>query len=130
MRADVVIYNLLKDDYNIFPIVVPQAVNVADGTVNMTYSLVSTDAIVSKTSFNDYDKYLVQLSIFCSDIDAAMTAADDARTTLDRYTGTITIGATAHNVQLIRFDSQEFVGFDEDNQVYMIAQDYQITMTA
>ena len=129
MRADIVIYNLLKDSHTIYPQVVPQGVSVSDGNVYCVYNVFNTEAVVSKTSYNDYDKYSVQVSFFSSDLDAALTEAETARTTLDRYKGTITVNSTDYNVQLIRFVNQEFVGFDEDSEVYMVAADYSIIMT-
>ena len=129
MRADIVIYNLLKDSHTIYPQVVPQGVSVSDGNVYCVYNVFNTDAVVTKTSFNDYDRYEVQVSFFSADLNAALTAAESARTTLDRYTGTITVDAVNYNVQLIRFVNQEFVGFDEDTQVFMVAADYKVTMT-
>ena len=129
MRADLVIYNLLKDSHTIYPQVVPQGVSVSDGNVYCVYNVFNTDAVVTKTSFNDYDRYEVQVSFFSADLNAALTAAESARTTLDRYTGTITVDAVNYNVQLIRFVNQEFVGFDEDTQVFMVAADYKVIMT-
>lgn len=129
MRADIVIYNLLKDSHTIYPQVVPQGVSVSDGNVYCVYNIFNTDAVVTKTSFNDYDRYEVQVSFFSADLNAALTAAESARTTLDRYTGTITVDAVNYNVQLIRFVNQEFVGYDEDTEVFMIAADYKVIMT-
>ena len=129
MRADIVIYNLLKDSHTIYPQVVPQGVSVSDGNVYCVYNVFNTDAVVTKTSFNDYDRYEVQVSFFSADLNAALTAAETARTTLDRYTGTITVDAVNYNVQLIRFVNQEFVGYDEDTEVFMIAADYKVIMT-
>lgn len=129
MRADIVIYNLLKDNHTIFPQVVPQGVSVSDGNVYCVYNVFNTDAVVTKTSFNDYDRYEVQVSFFSADLNAALTAAESARTTLDRYKGTITVDAVNYNVQLIRFTNQEFVGYDEDTEVFMIAADYKVIMT-
>lgn len=129
MRADIVIYNLLKDSHTIYPQVVPQGVSVSDGNVYCVYNVFNTDAVVTKTSFNDYDRYEVQVSFFSADLNAALTAAESARTTLDRYTGTITVDAVNYNVQLIRFTNQEFVGYDEDTEVFMIAADYKVIMT-
>lgn len=129
MRADIVIYNLLKDSHTIYPQVVPQGVSVSDGNVYCVYNVFNTDAVVTKTSFNDYDRYEVQVSFFSADLNAALTAAESARTTLDRYTGTITVDAVNYNVQLIRFVNQEFVGYDEDTEVFMIAADYKVIMT-
>ena len=129
MRADIVIYNLLKDSHTIYPQVVPQGVSVSDGNVYCVYNVFNTDAVVTKTSFNDYDRYEVQVSFFSADLNAALTAAESARTTLDRYKGTITVDAVNYNVQLIRFTNQEFVGYDEDTEVFMIAADYKVIMT-
>ena len=129
MRADIVTYNLLKDDYTIFTMVVPQAVQVADGNVYLTYNIIDSEATVSKNSFNDYDRYMFQISFFSTDLNAAAAAAEQVRTTLDRYTGTITVDAVDYNVQLIRFESQEFVGYDEDLELHMIAADYNVIMT-
>ena len=129
MRADIVIYNLLKDNHTIFPMVVPQAVQVADGNVYLTYNIIDSEATVSKNSFNDYDRYMFQISFFSKDLNAAASSAEQVRTTLDRYTGTITVDAVDYNVQLIRYESQEFVGYDEDLEVYMIAADYNVIMT-
>ena len=129
MRADIVIYNLLKDSHTIYPQVVPQGVSVSDGNVYCVYNVFNTDAVVTKTSFNDYDRYEVQVSFFSADLNAALTAAESARTTLDRYKGTITVDAVNYNVQLIRFVNQEFVGYDEDTEVFMIAAEYKVIMT-
>ena len=129
MRADIVIYNLLKDDHTIFQMVVPQAVQVADGNVYLTYNIIDSEATVSKNSFNDYDRYMFQISFFSKDLNAAASSAEQVRTTLDRYKGTITVDAVDYNVQLIRYESQEFVGYDEDLEVYMIAADYNVIMT-
>lgn len=129
MRADIVIYNLLKDNHTIFPQVVPQGVTVSDGNVYCVYNIFNTDAVVTKTSFNDYDRYEVQISFFSTDLNAAFTEAETARATLDRYTGTITVDAVDYNVQLIRFMNQELIGFDEDTEVFMVAADYKVTMT-
>lgn len=129
MRADIVIYNLLKDDFTVFPVVVPQGVQVSDGNVYLTYNIIDSESVVSKTSYNDYDRYMFQISFFSTNLDAAATAAEQVRTALDRYTGTITVNAVDYNVQLIRFESQEFVGYDEDLNIYMIAADYKVIMT-
>ena len=129
MRADIVIYNLLKDNHTIFPMVVPQGVEVSDGNVYLTYNVIDSEATVSKTSYNDYDRYMFQISFFSTDLNAAANAAEQVRTTLDRYKGTITVDAVDYNVQLIRYESQEFVGHDEDLEVYMIAADYNVIMT-
>lgn len=129
MRADIVIYNLLKDDFTVFPAVVPQGVQVSDGNVYLTYNIIDSESVVSKTSYNDYDRYMFQISFFSTNLDAAATAAEQVRTTLDRYTGTITVNAVDYNVQLIRFESQEFVGYDEDLNIYMMAADYNVIMT-
>ena len=129
MRADIVIYNLLKDNHTIFPMVVPQGVEVSDGNVYLTYNVIDSEATVSKTSYNDYDRYMFQISFFSTDLNAAANAAEQVRTTLDRYKGTITVDAVDYNVQLIRYESQEFVGYDEDLEVYMIAADYNVIMT-
>ena len=129
MRADIVIYNLLKDNHTIFPMVVPQGIEVSDGNVYLTYNIIDSEATVSKNSFNDYDRYMFQISFFSKDLNAAASSAEQVRTTLDRYTGTITVDAIDYNVQLIRYESQEFVGYDEDLEVYMIAADYNVIMT-
>jgi hypothetical protein len=129
LRADIVIYNLLKDNHTIFPQVVPQSTSFSDGNVYCVYNIFNTDAVVTKTSFNDYDRYEVQISFFSTDLNAAFAEAETARATLDRYTGTITVDAVDYNVQLIRFMNQELVGFDEDTEVFMVAADYKVTMT-
>ena len=129
MRADIVIYNLLKDNHTIFPMVVPQGIEVSDGNVYLTYNIIDSEATVSKNSFNDYDRYMFQISFFSKDLNAAASSAEQVRTTLDRYKGTITVDAVDYNVQLIRYESQEFVGYDEDLEVYMIAADYNVIMT-
>ena len=107
----------------------PQAVQVADGNVYLTYNIIDSEATVSKNSFNDYDRYMFQISFFSKDLNASASSAEQVRTTLDRYKGTITVDAVDYNVQLIRYESQEFVGYDEDLEVYMIAADYNVIMT-
>ena len=128
MRADIVIYNLLKDSSNIFPFVIPQATAITDGNVYMTYSVVETDSVTTKSSFNDYDRTTVQLSFFSSSLDAAMVKADAVRLLIDRYSAILTVATVEYDVDLISFVSQDFVGYDEDNEVYMIAADYQISL--
>ena len=128
MRADIVIYNLLKDSSNIFPFVIPQSTAITDGNVYMTYSVVETDSVTTKSSFNDYDRTTVQLSFFSSSLDAAMVKADAVRLLIDRYSAILTVATVEYDVDLISFVSQDFVGYDEDNEVYMIAADYQISL--
>jgi hypothetical protein len=128
MRADIVIYNLLKDSSNIFPFVIPQATAITDGNVYVTYSVVETDSVTTKSSFNDYDRTTVQLSFFSSSLDAAMVKADAVRLLIDRYSAILTVATVEYDVDLISFVSQDFVGYDEDNEVYMIAADYQISL--
>ena len=135
MRADVITYYLLTQTTEIsdvltavFPVVVPQSVSLSTGNTAV-YSIVSTDAVTTKTSFNDYDRVTVQISLFSTDLDSISNAADIIRNRFDRYSGTITLNAIDYNVDLIRFVNQEFVGFDEDNEVFMIACDYLISTT-
>lgn len=128
MRADIAIYNLLKDSSNIYPVVIPQRINISDGSVYLAYNVINTQSITSKTSFNDYDRVTVQISFFSSDMNAVLTKADAVRTVLDRYSGTITINLTDYKVDLIRFENQEIVGFDEDLEIFMIAADYSVAM--
>jgi hypothetical protein len=61
-------------------------------------------------------------------MNAVLAKADAVRTVLDRYTGTITINLTDYKIDLIRFENQEIVGFDEDLEIFMIAADYSIAM--
>jgi hypothetical protein len=134
MRFDVAINHLIKNNTDIaaaitgiYPVIVPANVS-AQVLPVLVYNQVSTSPVTTKDSFNDYDRSLIQLSIFCKSLDKCLAVAELIRTLLDRYSGTIAVGDTGYVIDLIRFQNQEFVGFDEDNNVFMIAQDYLIAM--
>jgi len=95
----------------------------------LVYNQVSTSPISTKSQYGEYDRAVIQLSIFCKSLDKCQIIAASIRAFLDRYSGTITVAGTDYRIDLVRFQNQEFVGFDEDNDVFMIAQDYQFAMT-
>ena len=135
MRFDVAIKNLITQNTaiadeiaGIYPVVVPANVSAQVNPV-LVYNQVSTSPISTKSQYGEYDRAVIQLSIFCKSLDKCQIIAEAIRAFLDRYSGTITVGGTDYRIDLVRFQNQEFVGFDEDNDVFMIAQDYQFAMT-
>lgn len=130
MRTDKVVYHLLTKLPEIdnqlsgaFPFVIPQSVSIASGNF-ATYSIINTDAITTKTSWNDYDRVMVQISLFSSDLDSIQNLAEIIRRNIERYKGELKIDDCDYGIDIIQFENQEFVGFDEANGVYMIAQDW------
>jgi Leucine-rich repeat (LRR) protein len=135
MRFDVAIKNLITQNTaiadeiaGIYPVVVPANVSAQVNPV-LVYNQVSTSPISTKSQYGEYDRAVIQLSIFCKSLDKCQIIAAAIRAFLDRYSGTITVAGTDYRIDLVRFQNQEFVGFDEDNDVFMIAQDYQFAMT-
>jgi hypothetical protein len=135
MRFDVAIKNLITQNTaiadeiaGIYPVVVPANVSAQVNPV-LVYNQVSTSPISTKSQYGEYDRAVIQLSIFCKSLDKCQIIAASIRAFLDRYSGTITVAGTDYRIDLVRFQNQEFVGFDEDNDVFMIAQDYQFAMT-
>jgi hypothetical protein len=135
MRADIVTYNLLTETAEIaaeltkaFPLVVPNSVSLAVGNF-ITYSVVNTDAVTTKTSWNDYDRVLIQLSFFSTSYNDNKNLADLVRAKFDRFKGMVSNGDDDYFVDLIQFRNQEDLGFDADNEVFMVAQDYLISIT-
>jgi hypothetical protein len=134
MRADIVTFYLLnnttaiKDELSgIYLFVVPDAVSVASGTF-ATYTVVRTDAITTKTSHNTYDRAMVQISLFGSDLNAVNNVADIIRIELDRYSGTVTVGGVDYIVDLIQFENREDLGFVEAERVFMVAMDFRLSL--
>lgn len=133
MRFDVVTYHLLttlegiRPLAGVFPNVVPGNVSLSSDPV-IAYSQVSNTDVTTKQSYNDYSRAIVQLSIFGKSYDDCRTLADAIKSKLDRYDGGFEIGDVNYKVDLIRFQNQHDLGFDEENNVYMIAQDYLIAM--
>jgi hypothetical protein len=134
MRADIVTFHLLnstvaiKDELSgIYPFVVPDAVSLASGTF-ATYTVVRTDAITTKTSHNTYDRAMVQISLFGSDLNAVNNVADIIRIELDRYSGTVTVGGVDYIVDLIQFENREDLGFVEAERVFMVAMDFRLSL--
>lgn len=134
MRFDVVTRNLITQNValsdlinGIFPNVVPGKVSAVDKPV-LVYTQVSNTDVTTKQSFNDYSRAVMQISIFCKSYDKARNVAEEVKALLDRYSGTVTVETIEYKVDLIRFQNQEDLGFDEENEVYMIVQDYLIAM--
>jgi hypothetical protein len=134
MRFDVAINHLIKNNTGIaaaitgiYPVIVPANVS-AQVLPVLVYNQVSTSAVTTKDTFNNYDRSVMQISIFCKSLDKCKTVADALRVLLDRYAGVLTVETVDYKVDLIRFQNQEDLGFDEDNNVFMIAQDYLIAM--
>lgn len=134
MRFDIVTRNLITQNTDlsnlingVFPLVVPPNISAQDKPV-VVYTQVSNADVTTKTSYNDYGRAVMQLSIFCKSYDKARIVAEWIKWLFDRYSGTVTVDRYDHKVDLIRFQNQVDLGFDEDNNVFMIAQDYLIAM--
>ena len=134
MRADIVTYNLLTETAEIaaeltkaFPLVVPNSVSLAVGNF-ITYSIIDTDAVTTKTSWNDYDRVKIQLSFFSSNYNDNKNLAALVRDKFDRFKGMVRVEDCEYHVDIIEFENQEDLGFDADNEVFMVAQDYQFSM--
>lgn len=133
MRFDIPIYFIISDDLDpdffngIFPSVVPANISAVDKPV-LVYTQVSNRDVTTKTSHNDYGRATIQISIFCKSYDKCRNVAEEIKILLDRYKGVVTVESISYSVDLIRFVNQVDLGFDSDNDVFMIAQDYLIAM--
>ena len=132
MRADVVIYNLLKNDSSvaalttqIFPNVVPKNVSLE---LVLTYTVFQTNPVKTNAMDINTDFALVQISCFGRSYDNVQTLADAVIHALNAKSGTISIGGNNYNYKNIRFDDRNDLGYDETNEVFMIALDFSVQM--
>jgi hypothetical protein len=115
MRADIAIYNILKNSVaitnivagNIYPIVVPQGVTASDVLTYQTYSLTSYD---TKDKYNDYHAASVQISCFSANANTAANLQELVRTTLERFSGTVGTTTTV-TVDNIFFENAEDLSY-------------------
>ena len=132
MRADVVIYNLLKGNAGvnslttqIFPNVVPKDVSL---DLVLTYTVFQTNPVKTNAMDINTDIVMVQISVFGRSYDAVQNLADAVIVALNCKSGTITIGGSDYNYKNIRFDDRNDLGYDETNEVFMIALDFSVQM--
>ena len=132
MRADVVIYNLLKGNAGvnslttqIFPNVVPKNVSL---DLVLTYTIFQTNPVKTNAMDINTDMVMVQISVFGRSYDAVQTLADAVIVALNGKSGTITISGIDYNYKNIRFDDRNDLGYDETNEVFMIALDFSVQM--
>lgn len=132
MRADVVIYNLLKNDANvatftskIFPRVAPQTV---DPNLVITYSIITTNSIQTQTMEINTDMVTVQVSCFARSYDNTQSLADAVVAALHAKSGTVSVSGNDYHYKNIRIVGRNDLGFDDENEVYMIAIDFSIMM--
>lgn len=132
MRADVVIYNLLKNDANvgtftskIFPRVAPQTV---DPNLVITYSIITTNSIQTQTMEINTDMVTVQVSCFAKSYDNTQNLADAVMEALHGKSGTVSVAGNDYHYKNIRIAGRNDLGFDDENEVYMIAIDFSIMM--
>ena len=119
MRADVVIYNLLKNDSSvaalttqIFPNVVPKNVSL---DLVLTYTVFQTNPVKTNAMDINTDFALVQISCFGRSYDNVQTLADAVIHGLNAKSGTISIGGNNYNYKNIRFEDRNDLGYDEQN---------------
>ena len=134
MRIGIVIYNLLKNDSNvnaittqIFPGVVPASVS-AQAVPAITYNVKNTNHLQTKTVANDTNFANVQISVFHKSYNTVQNLADVITTALNGANGTITVSGTDYKYKNIRIEEREDVGFDEDNNVFMVALNFFVQM--
>ena len=132
MRADVVIYNLLKNDSGvaglttqIFPAVVPKNVSLE---LVLTYTIFQTNPVKSQTMDIDTDFAMVQISCFGRSYDNVQNLADAVVFALNAKSGKITLGGNSYNYKNIRFEDRNDLGYDEQNEVFMCALDFSVQM--
>lgn len=132
MRADVVIYNLLKGNAGvnslttqIFPNVVPKNVSL---DLVLTYTVFQTNPVKTNAMDINTDMVMVQISCFGRSYDAVQNLADAVIVALNGKSGTITISGSDYNYKNIRFDDRNDLGYDETNEVFMIALDFSVQM--
>lgn len=132
MRADVVIYNLLKGNAGvnslttqIFPNVVPKNVSL---DLVLTYTVFQTNPVKTNAMDINTDMVMVQISVFGRSYDAVQNLADAVIVALNGKSGTITIGGSDYNYKNIRFDDRNDLGYDETNEMFMIALDFSVQM--
>jgi ABC-type branched-subunit amino acid transport system substrate-binding protein len=132
MRADVVVYNLLKNDANvaaftskIFPRIAPQTV---DPNLVITYSIITTNSIQTQTMEINTDMVTVQVSCFARSYDNTQGLADAVVEALHSKSGTVSVSGNDYHYKNIRIVGRNDLGFDDENEVYMIAIDFSIMM--
>ena len=132
MRADVVIYNLLKNDVDVsaittkvFPGVVP--LNISPNLA-ITYNVITTNPVQSNTIEINTDMVQMQVSVFATSYNDAQTLSDAVVNALNNQSGVFTIAGNDFKYKNIRLTGRNDLGFDDDSQVYMVALDFFIQM--
>ena len=132
MRADVVIYNLLKGNAGvnslttqIFHNVVPKNVSL---DLVLTYTVFQTNPVKTNAMDINTDFALVQISCFGRSYDNVQTLADAVIHALNAKSGKVNIGGNSYNYKNIRFEDRNDLGYDEQNEVFMCALDFSVQM--
>ena len=132
MRADVVIYNLLKNDVDVaaittkvFPGVVP--LNISPNLA-ITYNVITTSPVQSNTIEINTDMVQMQVSVFATSYNDAQTLSDAVVNALNNQSGVLTIAGNDFKYKNIRLTGRNDLGFDDEHEVFMIALDFFIQM--
>ena len=132
MRADVVIYNLLKNDVDVaaittkvFPGVVP--LNISPNLA-ITYNVITTNPVQSQTIETNTDMVQMQVSVFATSYNDVQNLADVVVAAMNGKSGLFTIAGNDFKYKNIRLTGRNDLGFDDDSQVYMVALDFFIQM--
>lgn len=132
MRADVVTYNILKNDVDVlaitskvFPGVVP--LNISPNLA-ITYNVITTNPVQSQTIETNTDMVQMQVSVFATSYNDVQNLADVVVAAMNGKSGLFTIAGNDFKYKNIRLTGRNDLGFDDDNQVYMVALDFFIQM--
>ena len=132
MRADVVTYNILKNDVDVlaitskvFPGVVP--LNISPNLA-ITYNVITTNPVQSQTIETNTDMVQMQVSVFATSYNDVQNLADVVVAAMNGKSGLFTITGNDFKYKNIRLTGRNDLGFDDDSQVYMVALDFFIQM--
>ena len=132
MRADVVTYNILKNDVDVlaitskvFPGVVP--LNISPNLA-ITYNVITTNPVQSQTIETNTDMVQMQVSVFATSYNDVQNLADVVVAAMNGKSGLFTIAGNNFKYKNIRLTGRNDLGFDDDSQVYMVALDFFIQM--
>lgn len=132
MRADVVTYNILKNDVDVlaitskmFPGVVP--LNISPNLA-ITYNVITTNPVQSQTIETNTDMVQMQVSVFATSYNDVQNLADVVVAAMNGKSGLFTIAGNDFKYKNIRLTGRNDLGFDDDSQVYMVALDFFIQM--
>lgn len=134
MKAEAVIYNVLKDNANVAALVVANGVNRIYPVIlpqepiypAILYKAVSSERIQGVHSDPGYARVRVQVTCIARAFDDALDLAEKARIALERHgsavTGTTIAGVTVYDI----FMGSEAQTYEPEIECYAIATDYTV----